>query len=67
MDFEVLKLIQHTGPLTLAAVILFIGMRLGRLWSKVESLLSRADERDERIAQLEQRVYALESRPGRSS
>ena len=64
MDFDTLKMMENAGPLTLAAIILVAGMRLGRLWSKVEELLKRADERDERLSEIEQRLAALESRHG---
>jgi len=64
MEWEALQILQQAGPLTLAAVILVAGMRLGRLWSKVEDLLKLAEERDERLCAIEQRLAALESRRG---
>lgn len=66
MEWEALQILQQAGPLTLAAVILVAGMRLGRLWSKVEDLLKLAEERDERLSAIEQRLGALESRRGDS-
>ena len=64
MEWDALQMLQQAGPLTLAAVILVAGMRLGRLWSKVEGLLRLAEERDERLSAVEQRLAALESRHG---
>lgn len=64
MEWDALQMLQQAGPLTLAAVILVAGMRLGRLWSKVEGLLRLAEERDERLSAVEQRLAVLESRHG---
>ena len=67
MDLEYLKILQHAGPLTVAGLILVAGMRLGRVWSKLEELLAERQERDAKLAALEQRIAALESQPGDSS
>jgi len=64
MDIETLQLLQQAGPLTLAVAILIAGMRLGRLWTKVETLLSVSEEREDRLAAIEQRLAVLESRRG---
>jgi hypothetical protein len=64
MELEVLTILQHAGPLTVAVLILVVGMRLGKVWSKVEELISDRQERDARITALEQRLAGLESRRG---
>lgn len=64
MEWEVLTILQHAGPLTVAVLILVVGMRLGKVWSKVEELISDRQERDARITALEQRLAGLESRLG---
>tara|TARA_Y100000310_G_scaffold188232_1_gene188194 strand:+ start:1726 stop:1929 length:204 start_codon:yes stop_codon:yes gene_type:complete len=67
MDLEFVKTLEHAGPLTLAALILVVGMRLGKVWTKVEELLAGTRDLDERLASIEQRIAALESRHGDSS
>ena len=64
MDLEALALLQHAGPLTLAALILVVGLRLGKLWSKVEELLANQREREQRFAEAEQRIAVLEAQVG---
>ena len=66
MDLELLSILQHAGPLTVAGLILVVGMRLGKVWSKLEELLPDRQERDVRLAALEQRIAVLESRRGDS-
>ena len=66
MDLELLSILQHAGPLTVAGLILVVGMRLGKVWSKLEELLADRQERDVRLAALEQRIAVLESRRGDS-
>ena len=67
MDLEYLKILQHAGPLTIAGLILAVGMRLGKVWSKLEELLADRQERDAKLAAIEQRIAVLESRRGDSS
>jgi len=66
MEWEVLTILQHAGPLTAAILILVAGMRLGKLWSKVEGLLKLSEEREDKLAAIEQRLAVLESRVGDS-
>lgn len=66
MEWEVLTLLQHAGPLTAAVLILVAGMRLGKLWNKVEELLKLSDEREDKLVEIEQRLAVLESRVGDS-
>ncbi len=66
MEWEALQILQQAGPLTLAAVILVAGMRLGRLWSKVEELLKLSEEREDKLVDIEQRIAVLESHRGDS-
>tara|TARA_Y100000310_G_C20360404_1_gene658704 strand:+ start:501 stop:701 length:201 start_codon:yes stop_codon:yes gene_type:complete len=66
MDWEILKMLQTAGPLTAAALILVVGMRLGKLWSKVEGLLAERQERDAKLASIEQRLAVIESQRGDS-
>ena len=67
MDLEFLKALQTAGPLTVAALILVVGMRLGKVWTKVEGLLAARGEVDARLAAIEARVATLESQRGDSS
>ena len=64
MEYDIIQILKEAGPLTIAALILVAGMRLGRLWSKVEKLLKISEERDERLAAIEQRIASLESHRG---
>ena len=64
MELEILSILQHAGPLTAAGLILVVGMRLGRVWNKLEELLADRQERDARLAASEQRLAGLESRLG---
>jgi len=66
MEWEALTLLQHAGPLTAAVLILVAGMRLGKLWNKVEELLKLSDEREDKLVEIEQRLAVLESRVGDS-
>tara|TARA_Y100000310_G_scaffold264690_1_gene275416 strand:+ start:164 stop:361 length:198 start_codon:yes stop_codon:yes gene_type:complete len=64
MDWEVLSILQHAGPLTVAGLILIAGIRLGKVWNKLEELLADRQERDARLTAIEQRLAGLESRLG---
>lgn len=64
MESDLITLLQNAGPLTLSAIILVAGMRLGRLWSKVESLLAGQEDIAARLSEIERRMAALESRSG---
>ena len=64
MEQDLLALLQNAGPLTLSAIILVAGMRLGRLWSKVEGLLAGQEDIAARLSDIERRLAALESHHG---
>ena len=64
MELDLITLLQNAGPLTLSAIILVAGMRLGRLWSKVEGLLAGQEDIAARLSAIERRLADLESRHG---